>query len=312
MDFQDYYKTLGVKRNATEAELKTAYRKLARKYHPDVSKEKDAEEKFKQTKEAYEVLKDPEKRKLYDQYGANWQQVQQGGAPPGYGYGRGNQQEGFEGGSFTGADSGDFSDFFESMFGRGGGGFHQQGRRSAFKQQGEDIQAKVQISLKDAFTGASRSLQLQVPGEGVKTLNVKIPKGVVEAQKIRLRAQGAPGIGGGDNGDLYLEIEFATDPQFTVNGKDIYVKLPITPWEAALGTKLTVPTVESKVEMKIAAGAESGQRLRLKGKGIPASTPGDQYVILEMVTPKPANTEQTELYEKMAEMFKTFQPRSER
>lgn len=309
MDFQDYYKTLGVKRNATEVELKTAYRKLARKYHPDVSKEKDAEAKFKQTKEAYEVLKDPEKRKLYDQYGVNWQQVQQGGPRPGYGYGQGS---GFEGGSFTGADSSDFSDFFESMFGRGDGGFHQQRRRSAFKQQGEDIQAKVQISLKDAFTGAKRSLQLQVPGDGVKTLNVKIPKGVVEGQKIRLRGQGAPGMGGGENGDLYLEIEFATDPQFTVNGKDIYVKLSITPWEAALGTKLTVPTLESKVEMKIAAGAESGQRLRLKGKGIPASTPGDQYVILEMVTPKPENAEQKAYYEKMSEMFNTFQPRSER
>ena len=299
MEFQDYYQILGVKRNATDAELKTAYRKLARKYHPDVSKEAGAEDKFKQCKEAYEVLKDPEKRKLYDQYGANWQQVQQGAPPPGY-------RGGFQGGSYTGADSSDFSDYFESMFGRGGA--HQQGRRSTFKQQGEDLHTKVKISLSEAFTGTTRSLQLQTQ-DGIKTLNVKIPKGVVEAQQIRLRAQGNPGIGGAPNGDLYMEIEFAADPKFTLNGTDVYVKVPITPWEAALGTKITVPTVESKVELKIPAGAVSGQRLRLKGKGIPAKVPGDQYVILEMVTPKPETAEQTAVYEKMAETFKTFQPR---
>jgi curved DNA-binding protein len=291
MEFKDYYHILGVKRNATDAELKTAYRKLARKYHPDVSKEAGAEDKFKQCKEAYEVLKDPEKRKLYDQYGANWQQVQQGGPPPGYSHS---------------ADSGDFSDFFESMFGRGGA--QQQGRRSTFKQQGEDLHTKVKISLSEAFTGTTRSLQLQTQ-DGIKTLNVKIPKGVVEAQQIRLRGQGNPGIGGAPNGDLYMEIEFAADPKFTINGTDVYVKVPITPWEAALGTKITVPTVESKVELKIPAGAVSSQRLRLKGKGIPAKIPGDQYVILEMVTPKPETTEQTAVYEQMAETFKTFQPR---
>jgi curved DNA-binding protein len=289
MEFQDYYQALGVKRNVSVAELKQAYRKMARKYHPDVSKEKDAEAKFKQTKEAYEVLKDPEKRKLYDQYGANWQQVQQGAPPPGY----------------TGADSGEFSDFFESMFGQAGGR-GQRGRRSTFKQPGEDLHAKVKISLHEAFTGTTRSLQLA----GVKTLNVKIPQGVIDGQQIRLRAQGAPGIGGGANGDLYLEIELTTDPQFTVNASDVYLKLPITPWEAALGAKITVPTVESKVELKIAAGAVSGQRLRLKGKGIPAKTPGDQYVILDIVTPKPDNAEQIAFYEKMAETFKSFQPRS--
>ena len=299
MEFQDYYQILGAKRNVTDAELKTAYRKLARKYHPDVSKEKDAEDKFKQCKEAYEVLKDPEKRKLYDQYGANWQQVQQGGGPPGYGHG--NQQ--------TEADSGDYSDFFQSMFGRSGGQ-QQGGRRSTFKQQGQDLHTKVKISLSEAFTGTTRSLQLQTH-DGIKTLNVKIPKGVVEAQQIRLRAQGEPGIGGAPNGDLYMEIELATDPQFTVNGIDVYLKLPITPWEAALGAKIAVPTVESKVELKIAAGAVSGQKLRLKGKGIPAKIPGDQYVILEIVTPKPETAEQTACYEQMAETFKTFQPRRE-
>lgn len=310
MEFQDYYQTLGVKRNATDAELKTVYRKLARKYHPDVSKEKDAEAKFKQTKEAYEVLKDPEKRKLYDQYGANWQQVQQGGAPPGYG-------GGFQGGSYTGADSGDFSDFFESMFGRGAQG-QTRGHRSAFKQRGEDLHSKVTISLADSFTGTTRSIRLQVPEENargqvqmaLKTLNVKIPKGVIAGQQIRLSGQGGVGVGGAPNGDLYLEVEFESSPIFTVNGKDIFVKMPITPWEAALGAKITVPTVESKVELKIAAGAVSGQKLRLKAKGIPAKILGDQYVILEIVVPKPENAEQTALYEKMAETFKSFQPRA--
>lgn len=321
MEFQDYYKLLGVGKSASDAEIKKAYRKLARKYHPDVSKEADAEDKFKQVKEAYEVLKDPEKRKFYDQYGENWKAAQQGGFAGG---GPGGPS-GFGGGGFTGADAGDFSDFFENMFG-GGGGFRYAdggagfgGGRRNFKTRGEDLHTKVKISLEDAYKGTTRSLRLQVPevtaqGQVVnkaKTLNVKIPKGVTEGQQIRLSGQGGMGQGGGPNGDLYMEVEFEKHPRYTLEGKNVYYRLPISPWEAALGDKVTVPLVEGKVDLKVPAGSESGKKMRLKGKGLPAKAPGDFYVVLEIITPKPTTDAQKAIYETMANEFKEFDPRKE-
>ena len=317
MEFQDYYKLLGVSRNASDAEIKKAYRKLARKYHPDVSKEADAEEKFKQVKEAYEVLKDPEKRQAYDQFGQNWKQGQQFNPPPGW---DAQGASGFAGGGFTGADAGDFSDFFENMFG-GGAGFRQGGFSGgrSFKTRGEDLHSKVTVNLEDAYHGTTRSIRLQVPevtAQGhiqhkLKTLNVKIPKGVTAGQQIRLSGQGGAGQGGGKNGDLYLEVEFAKHPHFTVEDKNIYLHLPLAPWEAALGEKVTVPLISGKVDLKIPAGSESGKKMRLKGKGIPAKVPGDFYVILEIVTPKAETAAQKDLYANMQKEFANFAPRKE-
>jgi curved DNA-binding protein len=321
----DYYKLLGVGKSASDAELKKAYRRLARKYHPDVSKEANAEDKFKEVKEAYEVLKDPEKRKFYDQYGENWQQAQQGGFA-------GGGAQGFGGGGFTGANPEGFSDFFSDMFGGGGGGFRYAndggfggggfggaaGGRSR-KARGEDLHSKVTVSLEDAYNGTTRSIRLQVPeanAQGMvqhklKTLNVKIPKGVTEGQQIRLNGQGGAGVAGGPNGDLYLEVQFNKHSHFTVEGKNVYVHVPIAPWEAALGDKITVPTVTGKVDLKIPAGSESGKKMRLKGKGIPAKVAGDLYVVLEIMTPKPESDAQKAVYETMQSEFSDFNPRKE-
>ena len=320
MEFQDYYKLLGVAKNVSDADLKKAYRKLARKYHPDVSKEANAEEKFKQVKEAYEVLKDPEKRQLYDKFGANWKQAEQGG------YG-GGSASGFGGGGFTGADPSDFSDFFSSAFGGGGGfrystdgaqGFRgHSGQRRSAHMRGEDLHSTVTISLIDAYQGATRSLRLQVPEADahgqirhkIKTLNVKIPVGVTPGQQIRLSGQGGPGVGGGPNGDLYLEVQFEPNARFTLDGKDVYLHVPIAPWEAALGAKITVPTVTGKVELKVPAGTESGKKMRLTGKGLPAKPAGDFYVVLDLVTPVPETDAQKAVYETMQNEFAGYNPR---
>lgn len=317
MDYQDYYKILGVSKSADDAEIKKAYRKLARKYHPDVSKEKDADAKFKQAKEAYEVLKDPEKRKFYESYGENWKQAKEGGFSSAGGGGGG--RPGFSG--FSGGDTSGHSDFFSSMF--GGGGFRQaepgfgQRRQRSYRARGQDLTSKVTISLEDAYNGASRSLRLQVPctnAQGItqtklKTLSVKIPKGVTQGQKIRLSKQGGAGVGGGANGDLYLEINFEKHPYFDIDDKDVLLQLPITPWEAALGAKVTVPTVTGKVALNIAAGSESGKKMRLKGKGLPAKVAGDLFVILNIITPKADNDDDKAFYQSMAEKFYNFSPR---
>jgi curved DNA-binding protein len=317
MDFQDYYKLLGVGKSVTDADLKKSFRKLARKYHPDVSKEPNAEEKFKQVKEAYEVLKDPEKRKFYDQYGENWKQAQQGGYSSGGHPGAG--RSGFGAGGFTGANTDGFSDFFSDMFG-GGGGFHQAGgRRRSHQARGEDMHSKVKVSLEDAFKGTTRSLRLQVPETGangrvtqkIKTLNVKIPKGVTAGQQIRLSGQGDVGQGGGPNGDLYLEVEFEAHKLYTVEGKDVYYRLALAPWEAALGDKLTVPLVEGKVDLKIPAGSAAGKKMRLKGKGLPAKVAGDFYVVLDIVAPEAETEVQKAAYESFANAFPEFAPRKQ-
>ena len=299
MDFKDYYAIMGVERDASSDEIKRAYRKLARKYHPDVSKEPDAEIRFKELGEAYEVLKDPQKRAAYDQLGADWKAGQEFHPPPDW-------DAGFEfsGTGFGGASG--FSDFFESLFGDFSRGPHG-GARAGFQARGEDHHAKVLIDLEDAFSGASRAISLRAPetapgGQIVmkeRTLNVRIPKGVKEGQRIRLAGQGAPGMGGGQRGDLFLEISFRPHPLFQVDGRDIFLDLPITPWEAALGATLKVPTPTGKVDLKIPAGTGSGRKLRLKGRGIPGKTAGDLYVIPQITVP-PADSEAAqELYRKM-------------
>jgi len=301
MEFKDYYKILGVPRNAAQDEIKRAYRRLARKYHPDVSKEADAEVHFKEVGEAYEVLKDPEKRAAYDQFGEQWKAGQEFKPPP-------NWDAGFEfkGGGFT--DATDFSDFFETLFGR----TVQGGRRSGgLRAKGEDHHAKIAISLDDAFQGATRMITLKIPGldtDGrvviqTHSINVKIPKGVAEGQRIRLTGQGLPGLGGGPRGDLFLEVAFQHHPWFHAQQRDIYLELPVTPWEAALGETVTVPTLGGKVELKIPPGSQSGNQLRLKGRGLPGKPPGDQYVVLRVVTPKADTPAARALYQKMAELI---------
>ena len=305
---------MGVKRDATQDDIKRAYRKLARKYHPDVSKEADAEKRFKEIGEAYEVLKDPEKRAAYDQLGANWQQGQDFRPPPDW-----DQGFEFHGGGYTGANAGQFSDFFESLFGRGGGYQRTYTRGGGgFDMRGEDTHARVVIDLDDAYNGATRALTLKHTEMGPdgrpqvkeRTLNVRIPKGVRQGQQIRLAKQGSPGVGKGEPGDLYLEVEFRPHPFYRVEGKDVYLGLPVAPWGAALGAKVKVPTPAGLVDLKLPANSLSGRKLRLKGKGIPARQPGDFYIVLQIVTPPADDDRAREAYEALSEAFEGFNPRS--
>lgn len=290
MEFKDYYQIMGVKRDATQDEIKRAYRKLARKYHPDVSKEPEAEARFKEVGEAYEVLKDPEKRAAYDQLGANWKAGQDFRPPPDW-----DQGFEFHGGGFTGADAEQFSDFFESLFGRGGfGGGFGRGARREYHARGEDTHAKVLIDLEDAYHGATRTFTLKHSELGPdgrpqlkeRTLNVHIPKGVRQGQHIRLAGQGGAGIGMGGAGDLYLEVEFRDHSIYKVEGKDVYLDLPVAPWEAALGATVKVPTPSGTVNLKIPPNSRAGRKLRLKGRGIPSKKPGDLYVVLQIALPE--------------------------
>lgn len=313
MEYQDYYQTLGVERNATPEVIKKQYRRLARKYHPDVSKEPNAEEMFKRVQEAYEVLKDPEKRKAYDQMGSEWRQGQGFQPPPGWEQHAGFRQAG--GASHAGMGPEEFSDFFQSIF---GGGFaqHAQGR-GTLRRKGQDHHSKLTIRLEDAYHGAEQQLTLQQPvvdpntgqlQHEARTINVKIPPGILEGQQIRLNGMGGPGLGGGPNGDLYLEVAFAPHRHFRVHGKDISLKLPITPWEAALGAEVEIPTLGGPVKLKIAAGAQSGQKLRLKGRGLPGKPAGDEFALLSIETPRPENDEQRQIYEQMKSSM-PFNPR---
>ena len=290
MEFKDYYKIMGVARDATQDEIKRAYRQLARKYHPDVSKSPDAEARFKELGEAYAVLKDLEKRAAYDQLGSSWKAGQDFRPPPG-------ANGGFEfSGSGAGMDERDFSDFFESIFGRSEG--HAQRSRATHHARGQDHHARVQIDLEDAYTGATRAITLQAPEMDEQgrvhmkkhTLNVTIPRGIRAGQHIRLAGQGMPGVGQGSAGDLYLEVEFRPHPRYRVEQRDVYFDLRIAPWEAALGASVEVPTPSGAVELKIPAGAAAGRKLRLKGRGIPGSTPGDFYAVLQIALP-PADTD---------------------
>lgn len=305
MEYKDYYQVLGVKRQATQDEIKRAYRKLARKYHPDISKETHAEEKFKEAGEAYEVLKDPEKRAAYDQLGANWKSGQEFRPPPQW-------DTGFE---FSGGESTGFSDFFETLFGQAAG----RGRtdRATMHHRGEDHTAKILINLEDAYHGAVQNLTLRTPkldDDGhVRTiehqLKVKIPKGIKQGQRIRLAGQGGAGGGGAPPGDLYLNIEFKTHPFYRVEGKDVYLDLPIAPWEMVLGAAIQAPTPEGAVQLKIPPNSKPGQKLRLKGKGIPAETKGDLYVVLNIALPDAESEEAKTFYQQMARDF-DFNPRA--
>lgn len=313
MEYKDYYEIMGVKRDATQDEIKRAYRKQARKFHPDVSKEPDAEKRFKEVGEANEVLKDPEKRAAYDQLGANWESGQDFQAPP-------NWDQGFEfhGGGFTGADAEQFSDFFETLYGRGSSaqGFGGQSR-TGFHSRGEDTHAKVVIDLEDAYTGATRTLTLkhtELNADGrpqlkERTLNVHIPKGVRQGQHIRLAKQGGAGIGNGEPGDLYLEIEFHSHKVYHVEGKDVYLDLPVAPWEAALGAMVKIPTPDGTVDLKIPEGSSSGRKLRLKGRGIPGKTSGDYYVVVQIALP-PADSDAAKAAYRDLEKALPFNPRT--
>lgn len=311
MDYKDYYKILGVAKTASTSDIKKAYRRLARKYHPDVSKDVTGEEKFKEVNEAYEVLKDDEKRKLYDQLGANWK------AGQGAGFGQGGAQ-GFGGAGFSPGAGGSFADFFESMFTGGAagmGGAQQQRRQQARK--GDDQRVRYPVSLEDVYNGATRAVNITVPevdAQGIvrnnaRRLSVKIPQGVKAGQSIRLKEQGSAGKAGGPNGDLYLEIEYQLHPRFTVQGRDVTVKLPIAPWEAINGTKAAVATLGGSVELKIPENAKTGQRMRLKGRGLPGMPAGDQFVELQIQIPPANNVEEKAIYKEMEKIFKGFNPR---
>ena len=311
MEFRDYYDILEVGRDAGADEIKRAYRKLARKFHPDVSQESNAEERFKQVGEAYEVLKDPEKRAAYDQLGENWQAGQDFRPPPDWDQGFEHDSAGFE-------DS-RFSDFFESLFGqRGfdGGASHARGQ-GEFHMHGADSHAKVLIEIEDAYRGAGRTLTLKHPQMGEdgrpqlheRTLNVRIPKGVRQGQHIRLAGQGGAGIGEGKSGDLYLEVEFSPHPFYHVEGKDVYLDLSVAPWEAALGAKISIPTPDARLDLKIPANSSAGQKLRLKGKGIPAKEPGDLYVVLQIALP-PADSAAAKKAYREFEQASNFNPRT--
>ncbi len=313
MEFKDYYELMGVDKKATQAEIKRAYRKLARKYHPDVSKEDNAEARFKEIGEAYEVLKDPEKRAAYDQLGANWKSGQDFQPPPDW-------DAGFEfsGGGFTGGDASAYSDFFETLFGQQFRGQQQHTQGHRYSMQGEDHHAKVLIDLEDAFNGATRSITLHSPqlddaGHIVtkeRTLKVRIPKGVYQGQQIRLSGQGAPGIGGGPQGDLYLEIEFRPHKYYRAEGRDIYLDLPISPWEAAFGAKIKVPTPAGTVDLKVPENPVSGKKMRLKGRGIPGKSPGDLYIILNITIPPATSEKAKEIYHTMEKEL-DFNPRAD-
>jgi curved DNA-binding protein len=316
MKYQDYYQILGVNRDASAEDIKKAYRRLARKYHPDVSKEAGAEERFKEVAEAYEVLRDPEKRAAYDQLGSNWRAGQEFRPPPGWQGGPGGPGGSPFGGGLGGRE---FSDFFESLFSHlgGGGGGSGFGGARGFQSPGQSQTVALDITLEEAYHGGNRSLQLQLPERDAsgrtsvrtRTLNVKIPAGVTTGQKIRLAGQGGAGLGGGPSGDLYLEATIKPHPLYQLKGRDIILELPLAPWEAALGCKIDVPTLGGPVTLSIPANARNGQQLRLRGRGLPGQPPGDQLAVLRIVNP-PVDTEAArELFQRMAREL-PFDPRT--
>lgn len=325
VEYKDYYKVLGVDKSSSQDEISKAYKKLARKYHPDLNpNDKTAEDKFKEMNEAYEVLKDPEKRKLYDRLGPNWQHGQDFQPPPGFE----NMHFNFQGGGGGGAgfDASGFSDFFETIFGgmggrgqaggfggAGGDYFRQSGPRA---RRGRDAEAQIELSLEEAYRGGGKaiSLQEQVPGQmpRTKTLQVNIPAGVKNGAKIRLSGQGNPGMGGGAAGDLYLKIRIAPHAVYTLDDNNVVYDLPLAPWEAALGAKVRVPTLDGDVDITVPAGSDSGQKLRLRGRGLgQGAKKGDQFVRLMLKSPKNLTDEEKALWQKLAD-GSSFQPRESR
>ena len=319
MQYKDYYQIMGVERDVDAATLKRAYRVLARKYHPDVSKESDAEARFKEVGEAYEVLKDPEKRAAYDQLGADWQQGQSFKPPPDWGSGFEFSEAGFDGG-FSQQGYGTHSDFFETLFGhafRSAGDTTGDRRETHYQQPASnDHHAKILIDLEDSLNGATRAITLQVPeidrhGHLInrqRTLNVKIPKGIKQGQHIRLAGQAESSVAGAPAGDLYLEVAIKPHRFYRVDGADLYYDLPVTPWEAALGKTIAVPTPSGSVNLKIPAGSKAGQQLALRGRGIPGKLKGDLFVVLTIALPTADNEKAKSLYRQMEETM-AFNPR---
>ena len=328
MEFRDYYKVLGVERTASADAIRKAYRRLAHKYHPDVSKEPNAEARFKEMQEAYEVLKDPEKRAAYDQLGSQWKAGEQFRPPPDWGSGfefsgdgraragrsrgRGAGPRGFGAGEDGGLGEQGFSEFFSSLFG-GGSPFAAEGRRP-----GRDHHARIEIDLEEAFRGTTRMLELKRPElkpDGTlelrnHTVRVTIPPGVTAGQLIRLAGQGEPASGRGSAGDLYLETHIRPHRLFQLDGRDVTLTLPVAPWEAALGASVTVPTLGGPVEVQIPPGSQSGQKLRLRGRGLPGKPAGDQFVQLKVVLPPGTSPEAKALYEEMRRKL-NFDPRAD-
>jgi curved DNA-binding protein len=328
MEFKDYYTVMGVARDASAEDIKKAHRKLARKYHPDVSKEKDAEAQFKAVAEAYEVLKDPEKRAAYDRLGANYQAGQDFQPPPGWnpnaGAGRAYSSAGGGDGGF-GEEGFDHSDFFDSLFrgmgrgaGGGGGMGGGSGRGGGFDMPGQDQHAKIQISIEDSYNGATRTLQLRMPVQDAsgrtasqdRSIEFVIPKGIRAGQHIRLAGQGSPGMGQGGAGDIYLDVEFLPHRLYRAEGHDVYMDLPVSPWEAALGAEVEAPTPTGHVEVKIPAGSATGRKLRLKGRGLPGKTPGDFYYVLQVTLPAATTDSAKKAWEDVAAAFPGFNPRA--
>lgn len=309
MEFKDYYKTLGVSRDATAEEIKKAFRRLARKYHPDVSKETGAEQKMKEVNEANAVLSDPEKRAAYDQLGQRGFQAGSDFQPP-PGWDAGFE---FSGRGSGGAQAADFSDFFAELFGKQMGG---GSRQTHHRMRGEDHHAKIMLDLEDTYHGVTRSLTLRMPkldNQGhtmlaEHMLNVRIPKGVHAGQIIRLAGQGGPGHAGEAAGDLFLEVHFKPHNRYRIENKDVYATLPVAPWEAALGATIKIPVPDGLVEVRIPENSQSGRKLRLKERGIPAATPGDLYLVLEVVLPPATTPKQREFYQTMAQEL-AFNPR---
>lgn len=311
VQFRDYYETLGVAKTATADEIKSAFRKLARKHHPDVAKDKvAAEEKFKQINEAYEVLSDPEKRSKYDQLGADWNQ--RGGGfqpPPGWRPQPGGGRNPFGGGGDGGVEfefgGTGFSDFFEAFFGAGRGqaGFGG-GPRTAGAARGSDVEADIMVTLEEALHGSKRTVSLRRTASGkVETYKVKIPRGVREGQRIRLAGQGEAGAGGGKSGDLFLRVRLARHPEFSVEGSDLIHEIEIAPWQAVLGAELQVPTLEGHARLKIPAGTSNGQRFRVREHGLPnGSARGDLYVAIDVRIPKKLTERERELWTELAEL----------
>jgi curved DNA-binding protein len=312
MDFKDYYKTLGLKPGADDKAVKAAYRKLARKYHPDVSKEKDAGNKFKDVAEAYEVLKSAEKRAEYDELSKYAEQGQPFEPPPGWqAQGHADLADGMGGGS-------EYSDFFESLF--GGAGRAQRGGRSS-SRRGQDVEMELALLLEETLAQETKTIAFQLPqvspdGQPLpalnKTLNVKIPRGVSNGERIRLKGQGAPGLGGAANGDLYLIIRLVPHPLFDVEAHNLILTVPLAPWEAALGGQVTVPTLTGKINLRIPANSQSGQRLRIKGKGLLSKSgePGDLYALFKIVIPPQADESVRALWAQLAEQA-AFNPRAQ-
>ena len=307
MEYKDYYKVLGVRKDAKADEIKKAFRKLARKYHPDINTGAKAEAKFKDVNEAYEVLKDPERRAAYDQLGQMPPQGEGGfRPPPGW-------DSGFSFAEGGAGNTADYSDFFETLF-RGG----RSAPGGMGMAQGADTHGRIEITVEDAYLGATRQLSLRSPVVGPdgnvtlrdRTITVVIPKGIAEGQHIRLAGHGDPGFGQGTAGDLFLEVIFAAHPVFRPDGKDPHLDLPITPWEAALGGHVVMPTPDGKVDLRIPANARSGQKMRLRGKGLPGTPTGDIYATLRIVNPKVETDEARAFFERMARDM-AFDPRAE-